>query len=131
MTDVTPFLMFQGQAEEAVSRYVSVIPDSQVLRLDRHGPDGPGAEGTVALGEAVLAGQRVRFIDSPAQHAFTFTPSLSLFVTVDSDDELDRIVDALAVGGEFLMPTGDYGFSPRFAWLNDEYGVSWQVNVER
>jgi len=131
MTTVTPFLMFEGRAEEAITRYVSVIPGSRVLRLERHGADGPGTEGTVALGEASLAGQEVRFFDSHVEHAFTFTPSLSLFITVDTEDELDRIVDALAAGGSFLMPPGDYGFSRRFAWLNDEFGVSWQVNAER
>jgi predicted 3-demethylubiquinone-9 3-methyltransferase (glyoxalase superfamily) len=78
----------------------------------------------------VLAGQVVRFFDSPVQHAFGFTPALSLYVTVETAEELDRIVDDLATGGEFLMPTGDYGFSPRFAWFNDEFGVSWQVNLE-
>ena len=131
MTTVTPFLMFEGRAEEAMSRYVSVIPSSQVLRLERYGADGAGAEGTVALGEAVLAGQHVRFFDSAVHHGFTFTPSLSLFVSVDTADELDEIVDALAAGGDFLMPPGDYGFSRRFAWLNDEFGVSWQVTVEQ
>jgi predicted 3-demethylubiquinone-9 3-methyltransferase (glyoxalase superfamily) len=131
MTTVTPFLMFEGRAEEAVTRYVSVLPSSQVLRLERYGADGPGSEGTVALGEAVLAGQKVRFFDSSVQHAFTFTPSLSLFISVDTEDEVDRIVDALAAGGSFLMPPGDYGFSRRFAWFNDEFGVSWQVNAEQ
>jgi predicted 3-demethylubiquinone-9 3-methyltransferase (glyoxalase superfamily) len=130
MTTVTPFLMFEGRAEEAMNRYVGVLPESQVLRLERYGSDGPGAEGTVALGEAVLAGQKVRFFDSSVQHAFTFTPALSLFITVDSAAELDHLVDALAAGGEFLMPPSDYGFSPRFAWFNDEFGVSWQVNAE-
>ena len=130
MTTVTPFLMFEGRAEEAIRRYVSLIPGSEVLRLERYGSDGPGAEGTVSLGEATLAGQRVRFFDSPAEHAFTFTPALSLFVSVDSEDEVDRIVGALAMGGEFLMPAGDYGFSRRFGWVNDEFGVSWQVNAD-
>jgi predicted 3-demethylubiquinone-9 3-methyltransferase (glyoxalase superfamily) len=130
MTTVTPFLMFEGRAEEAMTRYVSVIPNSQVLRLERHGADVAGAEGQIALAEAMLAGQKVRFFDSPVHHAFTFTPSFSLFIAVDTEDELDRIVDALAVGGTFLMPAGDYGFSRRFAWFNDEFGASWQINVE-
>lgn len=130
MTTVTPFLMYEGRAEEAINRYVNALPDSEVLRLERYGADGPGAVGTVALGEALLAGQRVRFFDSSVVHGFTFTPALSLFVTVEAEQEVDRIVDALAGGGEFLMPTGDYGFSPRFAWFNDEFGVSWQVNAE-
>jgi len=79
----------------------------------------------------VLAGQNVRFFDSSVPHGFTFTPSLSLFVSADTADELDQIVDGLAAGGEFLMPADDYGFSRRFAWLNDEFGVSRQVNAER
>jgi predicted 3-demethylubiquinone-9 3-methyltransferase (glyoxalase superfamily) len=130
MTTVTPFLMFEGNAEEAMNRYVGALPGSQVLRLERYGPEGPGPEGTVSLAEAELAGQRVRFFDSFVHHDFTFTPALSLFVTVPSADEFDVVVDALSPGGGFLMPPGDYGFSPRFAWFNDEYGVSWQVNVE-
>ena len=121
MTTMTPFLMFEGRAEEALQRYLEVFPGSQVERLDRT------ETGAVAHGEAVIAGQRLRFYDSPVGHAFTFTPALSLFVTVDSAEELDRIVEALAA--DFLMPTGDYGFSQRFAWFNDVFGVSWQVNL--
>ena len=130
MTTVMPFLMFEGRAEEAMTRYVSTIPESQVLLAQRYGPDGPGAEGTLSRGEAVLAGQKVRCFDSSVHHEFTFTPAISFFISVDSEDEVDRIADALAVGGNFLMPAGDYGFSRRFAWLNDEFGVSWQINAE-
>lgn len=125
-----PFLMFEGRAEAAMTRYVDIIPASQVLRLERYGKDGPGPEGTVALGLVELAGQRVRFFDSSVAHGFTFTPSISLFVSVDSAEEVDRIAEALAAGGSFLMPPGNYGFSSRFAWLNDEFGVSWQLNAE-
>lgn len=113
-----------------MTRYVDIIPASQVLRLERYGKDGPGPEGTVALGLVELAGQRVRFFDSSVAHGFTFTPSISLFVSVDSAEEVDRIAEALAAGGSFLMPPGNYGFSSRFAWLNDEFGVSWQLNAE-
>jgi predicted 3-demethylubiquinone-9 3-methyltransferase (glyoxalase superfamily) len=130
MTTMLPFLMFEGRAEEAMTRYVSTIPDSRVLLTERYGADGPGAEGTLSHGEAVLAGQRVRFFDSPAHHEFTFTPAISFFISVDAEDDVDRIAEALVVGGNFLMPVGDYGFSRRFAWLNDEFGVSWQINAE-
>jgi predicted 3-demethylubiquinone-9 3-methyltransferase (glyoxalase superfamily) len=130
MTTVMPFLMFEGRAEAAMTRYVSTIPNSEVLLAERYGADGPGVEGTLSHGEAVLAGQKVRFFDSSVHHEFTFTPALSFFITVDSEDEVDRIADALAVGGNFLMPAHNYGFSRRFAWLNDEFGVSWQINAE-
>jgi predicted 3-demethylubiquinone-9 3-methyltransferase (glyoxalase superfamily) len=122
--------MFEGRAEEAMMRYVTIIPDSEVLVVKRYEVDGAGVEGTLARGEAVLAGQKVRFFDSPAHHDFSFTPALSFFITVDTENDVDRIAEVLAAGGNFLMPAGDYGFSRRFAWLNDEFGVSWQINAE-
>jgi predicted 3-demethylubiquinone-9 3-methyltransferase (glyoxalase superfamily) len=126
---VAPFLMFEGKAEEAMTFYASTIPNSRVVRIERYGADGPGAEGTVALATFAIGGLTVMCSDSYVSHAFTFTPSTSLFVTCDSEEELTRLVDALGAGGEFLMPLGEYGFSRKFAWLNDRYGVSWQLNL--
>ncbi len=71
---VTPFLMFTGQAEEAMAFYVSVFAGSRIASLERYGPGEPGREGSIRLAEVVLAGQPVKCIDSPAEHAFTFTP---------------------------------------------------------
>jgi predicted 3-demethylubiquinone-9 3-methyltransferase (glyoxalase superfamily) len=130
MTTVTPFLMFEGRAHEAMTRYVAAVPGSEVLRLELADGEGSDGAGRVTLGEVSLAGQRVRCFDTPTPHAFSFTPAVSLFVTVATPSELDAIVERLAVGGTFLMPADNYGFSERFAWFNDEYGVSWQVNVE-
>ena len=127
---VAPFLMFEGHAEEAMAFYVSVVPDSRVLDVQRYGPDGPGAAGSVQLARFSLAGLTVLCSDSYVQHAFTFTPSVSLFVTCRSEAEVDRLAGALGAGGAVLMPLGDYGFSRRFAWVNDRFGVSWQVNLE-
>jgi predicted 3-demethylubiquinone-9 3-methyltransferase (glyoxalase superfamily) len=129
MTIVAPFLMFEGRAEEAMTFYARVVPDSRVVRLQRHGPDGPGPEGTVIVGEAVLGGLTVMCSDSYVQHAFGFTPALSLFMTCTSEQELDALAEVLATEGEVLMPSGDYGFSRRFAWVNDQFGVSWQLSV--
>src|SRR5205085_626784 len=89
MSSLTPFLMFQGGvADEALAFYVATIPDSSIVSVKRYGPDGPGPEGTVMTGEAVLNGLRVMFSDSFVTHAFGFTPSLSLFVTCDADDDV-------------------------------------------
>ena len=129
-TTVAPFLMFEGRAEEAMTFYVSLIPDSRVLDVQRYGPDGPGPAGSVKTARFSLAGQTVMCSDSWVKHAFTFTPSLSLFVTCRSEAEIDRLVGALSDGGEVLMALDDYGFSRRFAWVNDRFGVSWQVNLE-
>jgi predicted 3-demethylubiquinone-9 3-methyltransferase (glyoxalase superfamily) len=71
----------------------------------------------------------VLFTDSFVSHGFSFTPSFSLFVDCESEAELERIFAALSDGGAVLMPLGDYGFSRRFGWTNDRFGVSWQVNL--
>lgn len=122
--------MFEGKAEEALDFYVSTIPNSRVVAIDRYGADGPGPEGSVKTATFSISGLTVICSDSYVHHAFTFTPSTSLFVACASEDELHRRVDALGAGGEFLMPLDNYGFSRKFAWLNDRYGVSWQLNLE-
>lgn len=76
-----------------------------------------------------IAGQTVMCVDSPINHAFDFTPSFSFFVDCDDDDEVDRLYSALSDQGTTLMPPGNYGFSRKFAWVNDRFGVSWQVNL--
>jgi predicted 3-demethylubiquinone-9 3-methyltransferase (glyoxalase superfamily) len=128
-TTVTPFLMFEGRCEEAMETYVALFEDSAVLRIQRFGPDGPGVEGQVMLAAFSLAGREIRCIDSPVRHAFSFTPSVSLFVDCRDEAELDRLYAALGQGGQVLMEIGDYGFSRRFGWLNDRFGVSWQLNL--
>lgn len=126
---VRPFLMFEGKAEEAMKFYVSLIPGSEIVEINRYGPGGPGPEGSVMTAVFSVGGQKVMCIDSFAKHAFTFTPSFSFFITCTSEEEIDKLSAALAEGGSTLMPLGNYGFSRKFAWVNDRYGVSWQVNL--
>ena len=125
---VTPFLMFTGDAEQAMELYTSLFDDARVLTLTRWGPGEQGAEGTVQQAAFSVAGQVVRCSDSPPVHGFTFTPSFSLFVDVSSAEELDRLFAGLSEGGDVLMPLDGYGFSRRFGWVDDRYGVSWQVS---
>lgn len=126
---VTPFLMFEGRAEEAMTLYCGTIPESSVLDVTRYGPGEDGPEGTVKLARASIGGQEVKIFNSPVHHAFTFTPSFSFFVDCSSEEEQEQIIDVLSKGGAFLMPAGNYGFSRRFAWFNDRFGVSWQINL--
>ncbi|MER7763966.1 VOC family protein [Streptomyces sp. NPDC097619] len=123
------FLMFEGRAEEAMTFYLSLFEDSEIVEITRYGADGPGPEGTVQLAVFALAGQRYMCIDSPQEHAFGFTPAVSLFVRCADEPELERLYAALSEGGAELMPLGDYGFSRRFGWVNDRFGVSWQLNL--
>lgn len=129
MTRVRPFLMFEGQAEAAMMFYVSLFPDAKVTDIRRYGAEGPGPEGSTLRADFSVAGQDVICIDSPAKHAFTFTPSFSFFVDCESEADLRRLHAALAEGGKDLMPLDNYGFSQLFAWVNDRFGVSWQLNL--
>ena len=129
MTQATPFLMFTGRAEEALGFYAATVPDSRIDSIDRYGADEQGREGSVRFAEATIAGLRVFAIDSPPVHAFDFTPSFSLMLDCADRTEFDSLVEALGQGGGLLMAPDDYGFCTRYAWLNDRFGVSWQVRL--
>ena len=126
---VRPFLMFQGNAKDAVEVYASLIPGSRIERIETYGPGEAGPEGSFKLAHMSLAGQSVMCLESPVRHAFGFTPSFSFFVECTDETELRRIASALLEGGEALMPLDSYGFSRLFVWLNDRFGVSWQLNL--
>jgi predicted 3-demethylubiquinone-9 3-methyltransferase (glyoxalase superfamily) len=130
MQKVTTFLMFTGQAEEAMNFYISLFNQSEIRRITRYGPNEAGAEGTVQHALFTLNGQEFMCIDSNAQHAFTFTPSMSLYVRCDTEEEIDRVFARLSQDGQILMPLALYPFSRKFGWLADRFGVSWQLNLE-
>lgn len=128
---VRTFLMFQnGQAEAAIKRYAELVPGTEIRSIERYGADRPGPEGTVFRAILALGGQEVQVTDSPVAHQFSFTPSTSFFVDLESPEQVDELASALGAGGGQLMPPGAYGFSRRFAWVTDEFGVSWQLNAE-
>ena len=127
---VTTQLMFQTrQAEEAMRFYVSLFEGAEITALERYGADDPEREGTVKRAAFTLAGATFACIDSPPVHDFGFTPSISLFVECADDEELQRLYDALRSDGQVFMPPDDYGFSRRFAWVSDRFGVSWQLDL--
>ena len=126
---ITPFLMFEGKAEEAMNFYLTLFPGARVEKLEHFGPEGPGAEGSVLRAEFVLDGQRLRMFDSPVPHAFTFTPSISLFVDCASEAEIDRLFASLSEGGQVMMELAEYPFARKFAWTADRFGVSWQLSL--
>lgn len=130
MTDtVRPFLMFQGGvASAALDFYRSLFPDAKIDAIERYGAEGPGPEGTIKIARFTIGGQSVSCSDSFVKHAFGFTPSFSFFVDVESEDRVRQLAERLKEGGGELMPAGNYGFSTLFAWVNDRFGVSWQIN---
>ena len=76
-----------------------------------------------------LSGHHLMCIDSPVQHGFKFTPSISLFVDCVDEAEQASAFQQLSEGGGVLMPLANYGFSRMFGWVNDRFGVSWQLNL--
>ena len=130
MKKVTPFLMFQdGIAEEAMNYYISIMKDSEIKSIIRYGANETGDEGTVMQATFSIKGQEFMCIDSNLKHQFSFTPSFSIFVDCDTEEEINSLYQNLIEGGQALMPIGDYGFSQRFGWLNDRFGISWQLNL--
>jgi len=125
---ITTFLMFDGKAEEAMTFYVSLFAGARILKVERYGKGEMGPEGLVKLATFDLAGQMFMCIDSPAKHAFTFTPSMSLFVDC-GELEIDTLFARLSEGGHVLMPLAEYPFSRRFGWVSDMFGVSWQLRL--
>lgn len=130
-SSVHTHLMFQnGRCEEALHRYGEVFGDAFTIdELDTYDEGSPGPTGQVQLALCTLLGQRITFVDSPVEHAFDMTPAISLFVECDDEAELERLFAALSDGGQTFMPLDDYGFSRRYGWVADRFGVPWQLNL--
>lgn len=126
---VIPFLMFEGRCEEAMNFYVALFPNSRIVRMLRYGPNEAGKEGSIFQATFSLNGREFRCVDTTIKHAFSFTPSISLFVDFEEEDELDAAYVGLMDGGKALMPLNNYGFSKKFGWVQDKFGVSWQLNL--
>ena len=123
----TPFLMFQGQAQDALALYRETFPDFEQIALQEH-PAGDMA-GQVAMARIRIGGQEIMLNDSPPVHAFTFTPSTSIFIECDDEAQLRQLAQALGGGERVMMPVDNYGFSTLFTWIADPFGVSWQLNL--
>jgi predicted 3-demethylubiquinone-9 3-methyltransferase (glyoxalase superfamily) len=126
----TPFLMFEGSAEAAMTLYVSLFKNSAVTSVERYGAGGQGPEGSVKLAHFTVGGSPVMCIDSPVKHNFAFTPAVSVFVECEDEAEMDQAFGQLSKDGLVLMPPGNYGFSTKFTWVSDRFGVSWQLNLK-
>jgi predicted 3-demethylubiquinone-9 3-methyltransferase (glyoxalase superfamily) len=124
-------LMFQnGRALEALRRYEAIFDGAfAVDDLSTYDEASPGLTGQVQLALCTLLGQRMTCIDSPVQHEFDMTPAISLFVECVDEVELERLFAELSEDGMVFMPLDDYGFSRRYGWLQDEFGVPWQLNL--
>lgn len=124
-------LMFQnGRGLEAVRRYEEIFKGGFTIdELDTYDDSSAGPTGQIQLALCTLLDQRISCIDSPVHHAFDMTPAISLFVECSDEEELERLFAALAEDGQIFMPLDDYGFSRRYGWVQDRFGVPWQLNL--
>lgn len=133
MKSITTFLMFvgdqHGKAEEAITLYTSIFNDSKIVRIEHYEAGDNEPKGSVKVAKFTLNGVEHMAMDSALDHAFTFTPSISLYVECESSEEIQSAYDAPADGGVTLMPLDNYGFSKQFGWVADRFGVSWQLNL--
>ena len=127
MQKITPFLWFDNQAEEAMNFYTSVFNNSKVGQVSRYGEAGPGPAGSVLTASFELEG--LQFTALNGGPAFNFTPAISFFVNCESESEIDKVWGRLVENGSVLMPLQAYPFSEKFGWLEDKYGLSWQLNL--
>jgi predicted 3-demethylubiquinone-9 3-methyltransferase (glyoxalase superfamily) len=115
MQKITPFLWFDGKAEEAMNFYISIFKNSKVLSISRYGEAGPGPKGTVMTTTFELNGQEFIALNGGPQ--FTFTEAISFVVNCETQHEVDELWEKLSTGGQ----------KSRCGWLKDKYGLSWQV----
>ncbi|HWD90341.1 MAG TPA: VOC family protein [Mucilaginibacter sp.] len=115
MQKITPFLWFDSQAEEAMNFYVSIFKDSKVSRVSRYGEAGPGTPGTVMSVEFTLNG--TNFYALNGGPVFQFSPATSFFIHCETQEEVDHYWNKLGEGGK----------PNQCGWLDDKFGVTWQV----
>src|SRR5580700_5667879 len=115
MQKITPFLWFDSQAEEAANFYVSLFKNSKILNIARYGDAGPGPKGSVMLATFQLEGQD--FMALNGGPTYTLSPAISLFVSCETQAEVDELWEKLTAGGSEVQ----------CGWLKDRFGLSWQV----
>ena len=115
MQKITPFLWFDGQAEQAMNFYVSIFKNSKVLSVNRYGKGAPLPEGTVLTASFDLNG--MKFIALNGGPMYKFSPATSFVVDCDRQEEVDYYWEKLGEGGKYN----------RCAWLDDKFGVTWQI----
>lgn len=115
MQKITPFLWFNGNAEEAMNFYTAIFKNSRAGDVMRYGEAGPGPEGTVMSVTFQLEGQE--FFALNGGPVFKFSPAISFFVNCETQEEIDGFWAKLSEGGE----------TQQCGWLRDKFGVTWQI----
>jgi len=115
MQKITPFLWFDGNAEEAMNFYTSIFKNSKIGQVRRYGEGGPGPKGSVMTATFQIEGQE--FVGLNGGPQYKFTPAISFLVSCETQAEVDELWGKLLAGGEAIQ----------CGWLKDKFGVSWQI----
>ncbi len=133
MQKITPFLWFDNNAEEAVKFYTSLFNNSSILtvtRYDKAAEKFSGQkEGTAMTVAFKLEGQNFTALNGGPH--FKLNQSISFFVYCESDEKIEKIFTKLSEGGQIIFPLDKYDWSPRYAWVVDKFGLSWQLDVDK
>lgn len=127
---LTSLTFQQNNAEDAMNFYVGLFDGAEIIRVDRWGEQAAEREGSIMQAVFELKGHRFMVSDSPPIHDWDFSPAVSIYVDFESDEEIEEVYSGLSENGEVAMPLDNYGFSRKFAWVIDQFGVSWQLNLE-
>lgn len=131
MKSVTPYLTFQGNAKEAMEFYTRIFDDAEIRFIQEYDEAVPEMAGQVMQGVIRIQDQLLMMTDSKAPYEFNFTPSMSFMIECQSLQEIDRYYLKLKKKGAIHVPLDEYGASYRFAWVQDKFGVTWQLNFMR
>ncbi|MFM2222659.1 MAG: hypothetical protein RLZZ78_916 [Armatimonadota bacterium] len=128
MVSVTPCLMFNGNASEAIALYLEAFPAAMLVDRSDYSATDDAMSGKVRSATLSIAANRLRIIDSPVPHGFSFTPAVSLYVELSDEATIFHAFETLANRGTVLLPLDTYPHSPTYGWLTDRFGVSWQLS---
>lgn len=128
---IITFLTFQdNNAENAMNFYVELFDNSKVVAIQRWGKDMPVEEGRIMHAKFELNGSLFMCSDSPPVHDWNFSPAVSNYIDCDNESEQEKLFSKLSKNGQVTMPLNNYGFSQKFGWVIDQFGVSWQLNLQ-
>lgn len=126
---ITSLTFQDNNAEKAMNFYVELFDNSKITNVSRWGKNAPVEEGRIMQATFELDGNLFMCSDSPPVHDWNFTPAVSNYIECENETELENLFSKLSENGTVTMALSNYGFSQKFGWVIDQFGVSWQLNL--